>query len=123
MLAARTQLIIAARAAGVMCFDTVHTDLSDMDWFAKDVQLIKQLGYDGKSLVSPRHIPIVHQIYTPTPKEIAVAEKEIRSIQEHAQDGIGVFTIDGQMVDVAMMDGARRIIELAKASGVYEGEL
>lgn len=123
MLAARTQLVIAARAAGVMCFDTVHIDFTDMDWLAEDVQLIRQLGFDGKSLVSPKHIPIVHKIFTPTLKEIAVAEKEINSINSYAQDGVGVFTIDGQMVDIAMMEGAKRIIALAKASGVYKGDL
>lgn len=123
MLAARTQLVIAARAAGIMCFDTVHIDLSDMEWFTEEVKLIKQLGFDGKSLVSPKHIPIVHQIFAPTPKEILAAEKEIRSIQAYAKEGVGVFTVDGQMVDIAMMEGARRIIALAKASGVYEGDL
>lgn len=35
--------------------------------------------------------------------------------------GIGVFTVDGKMIDIAFYDGAKRTIELAKASGVYEG--
>lgn len=123
MLGARIQLVIAARAAGIMCFDTVYTDLDDMEGFAKEVQLIKQLGFDGKSVISPKQIPIVHQIFAPAQKEIERAEKYIRALQANSEDGIGVFTVDGQMVDVAMLEGARRTIALAKASGIYEGDL
>ena len=37
--------------------------------------------------------------------------------------GIGVFTVDGKMIDIAFYDGAKRTIDLAKASGVYKGDL
>ena len=40
LMGARQQMIIAARAAGVQCFDTVFTDLKDMDGFRKDVENI-----------------------------------------------------------------------------------
>ena len=36
---------------------------------------------------------------------------------------IGLFTVDGKMIDIAFYDGAKRTIELAKASGVYKGDL
>ena len=52
-----------------------------------------------------------------------VAEKVVREIDSKKAQGIGVFTVDGKMIDIAFYDGAKRIIELAKASGVYEGEL
>ena len=56
-------------------------------------------------------------------KEIIFAEKVVREIDSKKAQGIGVFTVDGKMIDIAFYDGAKRIIELAKASGVYEGEL
>ena len=37
--------------------------------------------------------------------------------------GIGVFTVDGKMIDIAFYDGAQRTIKMAKAAGVYEGDL
>ncbi|MEN6413998.1 MAG: aldolase/citrate lyase family protein [Veillonellales bacterium] len=123
MLGARAQLVIAARAAGIMCFDTVYTDLDNMEGFTKEVKLIKQMGFDGKSIISPKQIPIVHQVFAPTPEEIEKAEKYIRALKANSEDGIGVFTVDGQMVDVAMLEGAKRTITLAKASGIYEGDL
>jgi len=123
LLAARTQVVLAARAAGIMCFDTVYTDVDNIEGFINEVKLIKQLGFDGKSIINPKQIPIIHQIFAPTQAEIRAAEKSIRTINEYAKDGIGVFTVDGQMLDIAMLEGAKRMIELAKASGIYEGDL
>ena len=81
------------------------------------------MGFDGKSLVNPRQIDIVHKIFTPSQKEIIFAEKVVREIEEKKALGIGVFTVDGKMIDIAFYDGAKRTIALAKASGVYEGDL
>ena len=120
---ARQNMIIAARAAGVQCFDTVFTNLDDMEGFEKETRMIKMMGFDGKSLVNPRQISIVHEIFTPTQKEIIFAEKVVREIDEKKAQGIGVFTVDGKMIDIAFYDGAKRTIDLAKASGVYEGDL
>ena len=120
---ARQQLIIAARAAKVQCFDTVFTDLNNMEGFRQEVQMIKTMGFDGKSIVNPRQIPVVHEIFTPTQKEIIFSEKVVREIDEKKAQGIGVFTVDGKMIDIAFYDGAKRVIELAKASGVYKGDL
>ena len=120
---ARQQMIIAARAAGVQCWDTVFTNLDAMDVFEEEVKMIKMMGFDGKSLVNPRQIDVVHKIFTPTQKEIIFAEKVVKEIDEKKAKGIGVFTVDGKMIDIAFYDGAKRTIALAKASGVYEGDL
>ncbi len=120
---ARQHLIIAARAAKVQCFDTVFTNLDDMEGFRREVEMIKAMGFDGKSIVNPRQIDVVHEIYTPTQKEIIFSEKVVREIDEKKAQGIGVFTVDGKMIDIAFYDGAKRVIELAKASGVYKGDL
>ncbi len=120
---ARQSMIIAARAAGKQCFDTVFTNLDDMEGFAKEVLMIKQMGFDGKSIINPRQIETVHRIFTPSEKEIIFAEKVVREIEEKRAKGIGVFTVDGKMIDIAFYDGSKRILSLAKAAGVYEGEL
>jgi len=123
MRGARENMIIAARAAGVQCFDTVYTNLDDMEGFRRDVETIHLMGFDGKSIINPRQITIVHEIFTPTPKDIIFAEKVVKEIDDKKARGIGVFTVDGKMIDIAFYDGARRIIALAKASGVYKGDL
>ena len=119
---ARQMMIIAARAAKVQCFDTVFTNLDDMEYFEKEVRMIKMMGFDGKSIINPRQISVVHNIYTPTAKEIIFSEKVVKEIDEKKAMGIGVFTVDGKMIDIAFYDGAKRTIELAKASGVLKEE-
>ncbi len=123
LMGARQNMLIAARAAGVQCFDTVYTNLDDMDGFRQDVENIHLMGFDGKSIINPRQINVVHEIFTPSQKDIIFAEKVVREIDEKTAQGIGVFTVDGKMIDIAFYDGAKRTIELAKASGVYKGEL
>ena len=82
MLAARGHLLIAARAAEVQYFDTVFTNLDDDEGFRAEVQQNKDMGFDGKSLINPRQIPIVHEMLAPTQREIADAEKIVRAFRE-----------------------------------------
>ena len=123
LMGARQNLIIAARAAGVQCFDTVYTDLNNEEGFRRDVETIHLMGFDGKSIINPRQIRIVHEIFTPDEGDIIFAEKVVREIDAKKAQGIGVFTVDGKMIDIAFYDGAKRTIALAKASGVYKGDL
>lgn len=123
MLTARGQMLLAARAAGVMCFDTMFPNIDDMETFKAEVVQNHKMGFDGKSVVSPKQIRFVHDTFAPTPKEIAYAEKLVRSFDEQADSGVGVYTVDGKMVDIPFFEDARRIIALAKACGVYKGEL
>lgn len=122
LFTARSQIVMAARAAGVMAFDTVHTDLSDMEGFVKETELIRDMGFDGKSLISPRQIGLVHKVFEPTEKEIEHAIHIIEAIEENKKKGIGVLIVDGQMVDIAHVEGAKRTLELAKVSGKYRGD-
>ena len=78
------------------------------------------MGFDGKSIINPRQIPVVHAVYTPSEEEITFAEKVVQEIDEKRSQGIGVFTVDGKMIDIAFYDGAKRTLALAKAAGVLE---
>ena len=123
MQAARGQVILAARAAGVQCFDTVFTDIDDVEGFRAETILIKEMGYDGKSIISPKQIAVAHEIFTPSEKEIREAEKIVAAILENTAKGIGVFSLDGKMLDIAFLPGAQRTLLLAKATGLYKGDL
>lgn len=116
LMGARQELVVMARAFGLQCFDTVFTDLSDMNGFRKEVELIHQLGFDGKSVIHPRQLPIVHEVFTPSEAEIAFAKKVVQEIDGKRAKGIGVFTIDGKMIDIAFYEGAKRTLALANAS-------
>ena len=123
LMGARQNLIIAARAAGVQSCETVYTERNNEAGFRPDGESIHLMGFDGKSIINPRQIRIVHEIFTPDERDIIFAEKVVREIDAKKAQGIGVFTVDGKMIDIAFYDGAKRTIALAKASGVYKGDL
>ncbi len=123
MLVARGQMLLAARAAGIQCFDTVFTNLDDDEGFMAELKQNKAMGFDGKSLINPKQIRPVHEILAPTEKEILTAERIVTAYKEQAAAGVGVFTLDGKMIDLAFIPGAERTLRLAKASGLYDGGL
>ena len=123
MLVARGQMLMAARAAGVQCFDTVYTDLDNDAGFEAEVRQNKIMGFDGKSLINPKQIALVHELFAPTQKDIAQAEAIVRAHREQSAAGVGVYLVNGKMIDVAFIPGAERTLKLAKACGMYEGDL
>jgi citrate lyase subunit beta/citryl-CoA lyase len=116
LIYARSQLLNAARSAGIAALDTVFSDVEDTLNFENEVRLIKQLGFDGKSVINPRQIPIVHEIFTPTEDEVTHAQAVIEAIKEAEAKGLGVISLKGKMIDKPIVDRAVRILELKKAS-------
>lgn len=123
IMVARGMMLLAARAAGVQCFDTNFADFKNMKGFENEVRQNHQMGFDGKSIINPRQIRLVHQVFTPSAKEVDHAERLVRAYNEQASAGVGVFTFEGKMVDIAHVRDAQDLLKLAKASGVYHGDL
>jgi citrate lyase subunit beta/citryl-CoA lyase len=119
LLSARSQILLAARAAGIAALDTVFSDVNDEEGFTREVKLIKQLGFDGKSIINPRQIGIVHQVYTPTAEEIKKSLRIIAASKEAEAKGSGVISLDGKMIDKPVVERARRVLELADAAKVF----
>lgn len=119
---ARNMVLHAARAAGVAAFDTVFTNMNDTEGFYRETEYIHQLGFDGKSLVNPRQIPMVNKVYEPTKKEIENAKNVENAIKEAKLKGSGVISMNGQMVDRPVVLRAERVMRLAKASNLSDEE-
>lgn len=119
---ARSMILHAARAAGIAAIDTVYSDIENVEGFKEEVQRIKQLGFDGKSVINPRQIPIVNAIYAPTSKEIQQAKEVIWAIREAEEKGSGVISLNGKMVDKPIVERAQRVIALAKAAKLISEE-
>lgn len=119
---ARSMILHAARAEGIAAIDTVYSDVDNVEGFTQEVERIKQLGFDGKSVINPRQIPIVNSIYAPTDKEIQNAKEVIWAIREAEQKGSGVISLNGKMVDKPIVERAERVIMLAKAAKLLTEE-
>jgi len=113
---ARSMVLFAARAAGIDAIDTVYSDLKNMDGFKQEVRLIKQMGFDGKSVINPSQIEPVHEIFTPTEKEIQHALKVVEAMNKAKEAGSGVISLNGKMIDKPVVARAERVLELARAS-------
>lgn len=122
LLTARSQILYAARAAGIDAIDTVFSDVNDEEGFIREVKLIKQMGYDGKSIIHPRQIDIVHKIFTPTEDEIKTSIRIIEAAKEATGKGSGVISLDGKMIDKPIVERARRVLELAEAVNIVSVE-
>ena len=122
LLFARQQIVVAARAAGIDALDTVYSNLNDMETFRKEVELIKQLGFDGKSIINPRPTEVVNEVFAPTEKAIEKAKTIIAAIKEAEKRGSGVIAVNGKMVDRPVVIRAQRTIDLALASGIISKE-
>ncbi|KRL59601.1 citE protein [Latilactobacillus fuchuensis DSM 14340 = JCM 11249] len=115
---ARNYILHAARAAGIAAIDTVYSDVDNEAGLKREAALIKQLGFDGKSVINPRQIPIINAIYAPTESEIQNAKEVLAAIQEAEAKGSGVIAINGKMVDKPIVERAYRVLAMAKAANM-----
>ncbi len=118
----RSMVLLAARAAGIDAIDTVYSDVNNEEGFREEVKLIKQLGFDGKSIINPRQIKTVHEIFTPSHKDIDKSLAILNAMKEANEKGSGVIALNGKMIDKPVVLRAQRILDLAKAAGVLREE-
>jgi citrate lyase subunit beta/citryl-CoA lyase len=118
LLFGRSMVLLAARNAGIDAIDTVFSDVNDEEGLRRETQLIRQLGFDGKSIINPRQIKIVHEIFTPSEKEIRNALAVLEAIKEAGRKGSGVISLNGKMIDRPFVLRAEHVLDLARAAGV-----
>ncbi|MGL4723488.1 MAG: citrate (pro-3S)-lyase subunit beta [Scandinavium sp.] len=120
LLFARCAILQAARAAGIQAFDTVYSDANNDAGFLHEAAHIKQLGFDGKSLINPRQIDLLHNLYAPTQKEVDHAQLVVDAAEASALEGRGVVSLNGKMVDSPVIERARLVLARAALSGLRE---
>ncbi len=113
LIGPRRMVVLAAHAAGVDALDTVFTDIIDDAGLRRETEWVKQLGYQGKSVIHPNQIPIIHDVFTPTAKEIEQAKKIVEAAAEAAARGLGAVQVDGKMVDKPVVKRAEFTLQRA----------
>ena len=115
---ARTRLVVAARAAGVDVYDTPFTDVNDDEGIWVDTRLAKALGFTGKASISPRHVEVINEVFSPTQKEIDYAYEVMDAIRLAKEQGKGAIALHGKMIDAPIVARAERTLAMAKALGL-----
>jgi len=117
LFTARNLIVYAAREAGIDPIDSVYSDLRDEENFIKETTQAKEMGFEGKSCVTPRQVELVHAVFTPTEKEIESAYRVLRAYEEALAKKSGVIQVEGKMIDTPMITRANRTLALAGLAG------
>lgn len=118
LLHARSQVLLSARAAGVPYpMEAVFMDFRNNDALRVESEIARTLGYVGKVAIHPGQIPIINEVFTPSPEIVAYQRKVLAAFEEAEAAGKASIAVDGRMVDYAVARVARTIIARAESTG------
>jgi citrate lyase subunit beta/citryl-CoA lyase len=122
LLMPKQQMIFAARAGGLMPLGFIASVAAFGDWdaFGRMVRRSRQFGFMGASCIHPGQVPIVNREYGPSAEEAAYARRVIEENAKAEAAGRASFAIDGKMIDVPVVERARRL--LARLEAIEERE-
>jgi len=106
------QIVIAARAAGVLPLGFIGTvaDYKDLDAFRATARRSRRLGFMGAAVIHPSQIAILNAEFRPSPEEVEQARKLVAAFAAAAGGNQGAIEVDGKMVDIPVVEGARRTL-------------
>ena len=99
LLYALGSIILTAKAYNVITLDGVFNGISDEEGLRSEAEEGKNMGYDGKTLIHPNQIGITNAVFSPTEKEIDLANKIIEAYEKAKEEKSGVTTVDGVLVE------------------------
>ena len=108
-------IVIAARAAGILAFDGVFTDIRDEAGLRAEAGQARMFGFDGKTLIHPSQVDVVNAAFAPDAAEVAAARGLIAAYESAVTQGLGVTTYDGKLVEVLHAAAARQLLATAEA--------
>lgn len=106
----RALVPLGAAAAGVRAIDMITADFRNTERCGREASEARDLGYMGKMCIHPGQLESVHAAFASTAEEVAWAEKVLAAAEEHGVESGGVVAVDGQMVDVPLVEQARRVL-------------
>lgn len=114
ILYARSKLVVDSAAAGIRPpFDVVHLEVHDAEGLAAEALLARSLGFGGKTCIHPAQVPIINHVFTPSVEQVERARGVLAAYERALTEGRGVVTFDGKMVDLPVVERARRILAAA----------
>jgi citrate lyase subunit beta / citryl-CoA lyase len=111
---ARSWFANAAASGHVDAFDGVWPDITDLGGARHDALLARRLGMTGKSLFHPSQIDVINEIFTPSPAEIDYAAQVVAAFDEARARGDGAVAFGGQLLDLPIVERARRSLALTE---------
>lgn len=116
VLYARSQVVLAAKAARVKALDQVVINIRDDEAFRRDAVAGRNLGYDGKMCLLPRQVVLAHEVFAPSASEIDHAGRLVAAYEAAQARGAGTIDFEGQMIDPPILKAAEAILAAAAAA-------
>ena len=111
VLYARSRLVLESAAAGIRSpFDLVHVDTRDDQGLEAEARLARSLGFRGKACIHPAQVEIVNRVFSPTTDEVERARRVVDAYERGLADGRGAVALDGEMIDLPVVERARRVL-------------
>jgi citrate lyase subunit beta/citryl-CoA lyase len=110
IFSARAMIAMAAKANGVVPVDTVHIRVHDLVDLESNLVLAKKLGFEGMLVLNPKELPLVHEYFSPTDKEVREATEMLALYREAQEGGRGVAVMGGKFVGPPMVLAARDVL-------------
>lgn len=118
LLHARSTLVVDSAAAGIgPPIDVVHLDTRDAAGLEQEARLARSLGLGGKACIHPAQVAVVNEVFSPRPEELRWAEAVLDAYEDGLRAGRGAVSLAGEMIDVAVVERARRLIAQAEGGG------
>lgn len=115
MRVASARIVQAAHASGRDVLDVPELDFRNDEAVRHAARNAAANGFTGKAVIHPSNLATVNAAFTPSPEEIARAQKIIAAF-DAAPDGLVV--IDGKLIEAPVIRGMRKRIAAARAAGV-----
>jgi citrate lyase subunit beta/citryl-CoA lyase len=117
-LALRSRVLLDVRAAGAPCpIAGLWTNIADLEGLRAFAEQNRSLGYEGMMAIHPSHVPVINEVFSPTPEELARYARMIAAVEEAQRHGAGAITFEGEMVDEAMAARARTALQRSDTYG------
>ncbi len=107
--------LLAARAADVGILDGVYNDIKNEEGFEQVCRQGAEMGFDGKTLIHPSQVAPTNESFSPSLDELEFHQRVIEEFEAAQNEGRGVLTVDGKMIENLHVDDARRAIAMAEA--------
>lgn len=117
---ARARLALAAAAAGVQALDHVHPVVADLDGLRRSAEEARALGFHGKWAIHPAQVPVINEAFAPSPAEIDEARRIMAAYETAKAQGQGAITVDGALVDEAVLRIMERRAAVARTLDLWE---
>ena len=110
---ARNMCLFGAAAAKLPAIETVYVDFRNSEGLRRDTQEARRDGFTGRLAIHPAQVPVINEVFTPTPQEIENAKRLIAAFA--AKPDAGAVGIDGKMFDRPHLIRAQRLLASMKA--------